>query len=145
MATADRRANVVWRGNLASGSGSAELVSSEAVRDLPVTWASRTERPGGRTSPEELIAAAHASCYAMAFSGVLADMGNEPEELNISAVCTFDVDQGKVTTMVLDIRGRVPGLDSEGFQNAAEQADQGCPVSNALRGNVDIQLNASLE
>ena len=145
MATADRRANVVWRGDLASGSGSAELASSEAVRDLPVTWASRTERPGGKTSPEELIAAAHASCYAMAFSGVLAEMGNEPEELNISAVCTFDVEQGKVTTMVLDVRGRVPGLDAEGFRNAAEEADQGCPVSNALRGNVDIQLNASLE
>ena len=145
MATADRRANVVWRGDLASGSGSADLASSEAVRDLPVTWASRTERPGGKTSPEELIAAAHASCYAMAFSGVLAEMGNEPEELNISAVCTFDVEQGKVTTMVLDIRGRVPGLDAEGFRNAAEEADQGCPVSNALRGNVDIQLNARLE
>ena len=145
MATADRRANVVWRGDLASGSGSADLASSEAVRDLPVTWASRTERPGGKTSPEELIAAAHASCYAMAFSGVLAEMGNEPEELNISAVCTFDVEQGKVTTMVLDVRGRVPGLDAEGFRNAAEEADQGCPVSNALRGNVDIQLNASLE
>jgi osmotically inducible protein OsmC len=115
------------------------------VRDLPVTWASRTERPDGKTSPEELIAAAHASCYAMAFSGVLAEMGNEPEELNISAVCTFDADQVKVTKMVLDVRGRVPGLDAAGFQNAAEQADQGCPVSNALRGNVDIQLNASLE
>ena len=145
MATADRRANVVWRGSLARGSGSFDLASSEAVRDLPVTWASRTERPDGKTSPEELIAAAHASCYAMAFSNVLAEMGNEPEELNISAVCTFDADQVKVTKMVLDVRGRVPGLDAEGFQNAAEQADQECPVSNALRGNVDIQLNASLE
>ncbi len=144
MATADRRAKVVWRGNLARGSGTADLASSEAVRDLPVTWASRTEQPGGKTSPEELIAAAHASCYAMAFSGVLAEMGNEPEELNISAVCTFDVDQGKVTTMVLDVRGRVPGLDEEGFRSAAEQAEQGCPVSNALRGNVDIQLSTSL-
>jgi len=144
MATADRRADVVWKGDLPSGSGTFDLVSSEAVRDLPVTWASRTERPDGKTSPEELIAAAHASCYAMAFSGVLAEMGNEPEELNISAVCTFDVAQVKITTMVLDVRGRVPGLDAEGFQNAAEQAEQGCPVSNALRGNVDIQLNTTL-
>ena len=144
MATADRRAEVTWQGNLMEGSGTFDLASSEAVRDLPVTWASRTERPGGKTSPEELIAAALASCYAMAFSGVLAEMGNEPEELNISAVCTFDVDQVKVTTMVLDVRGRVPGLDEEGFRSAAEQAEQGCPVSNALRGNVDIQLNASL-
>lgn len=145
MATAERRANVVWSGNLFKGSGTFELASSEAVRDLPVTWASRTERPDGKTSPEELIAAAHASCYAMAFSGVLAEMGNDPEELNITAVCTFDVDQVKVTTMVLDVRGRVPGLDAESFQSAAEQAEQGCPVSNALRGNVDIQLNASLD
>jgi osmotically inducible protein OsmC len=144
MATAERRANVVWRGNLFKGSGTFDLASSEAVQDLPVTWASRTERPDGKTSPEELIAAAHGSCYAMAFSNTLAEQGNEPEELNIRAVCTFDADQLKVTTMVLDVRGRVPGLDAEGFQNAAEQAEQGCPVSNALRGNVDIQVNASL-
>jgi lipoyl-dependent peroxiredoxin len=144
MATAERRANVVWRGDLLNGSGTIDLASSGVAHDLPVTWASRTERPDGKTSPEELIAAAHASCYAMAFSNVLAQMGNEPEELNISAVCTFDADQVKVTTMVLDVRGRVPGLDAEGFQNAAEQGMQACPVSNALRGNVDFQLNASL-
>ena len=145
MATAERRASVVWRGDLFNGSGTFDLVSSEAVRDLPVTWASRTESPDGKTSPEELIAAAHASCFAMAFSNTLAEQGNEPEELKIDAVCTFDADQVKITTMVLDIRGRVPGLDAEGFQNAAEQAEQGCPVSNALRGNVDMQVNASLD
>jgi osmotically inducible protein OsmC len=145
MATAERRASVVWRGNLFEGSGTFDLTSSEAVQDLPVTWASRTERPDGKTSPEELIAAAHASCFAMAFSNTLAEQGNEPEELNISAVCTFDADQLKVTTMVLDVRGRVPGLDAEGFQNAAEKAEQACPVSNALRNNVDIQLNVSLD
>ena len=144
MATAERRADVVWRGDLFKGSGTFDLASSGAARDLPVTWASRTERHDGKTSPEELITAAHASCYAMALSNVLAQMGNEPEELNISAVCTFDVDQVKVTKMVLDVRGRVPGLDAEEFQNAAEQGEQGCPISNALRGNVDIQLNASL-
>jgi lipoyl-dependent peroxiredoxin len=144
MATAERRADVVWRGDLFKGSGTFDLASSGAAQDLPVTWASRTERHDGKTSPEELITAAHASCYAMAFSNVLAQMGNEPEELNISAVCTFDVDQVKVTKMVLDVRGRVPGLDAEGFQSAAEQGEQGCPISNALRGNVDIQLNASL-
>jgi len=144
MATAERRAEVVWRGDLFKGSGTFDLASSGAAQDLPVTWASRTERHDGKTSPEELITAAHASCYAMALSNVLAQMGNEPEELNISAVCTFDVDQVKVTKMVLDVRGRVPGLDAEEFQNAAEQGEQGCPISNALRGNVDIQLNASL-
>ena len=145
MATAERRANVVWRGNLYKGSGTFDLVSSEAIQDMPVTWASRTERPDGKTSPEELIAAAHASCFAMAFSDTLAEQGNEPEELNINAVCTFDADQLKVTTMILDVRGRVPGLDAEGFQNAAERAEQVCPISNALRGNVDIQVNASLD
>ena len=145
MATAERRANVIWNGNLFEGSGTFDLASSEAVQGLPVTWASRTERPDGKTSPEELIAAAHASCYAMALSNTLAEQGNEPEELNISALCTFDVDQLKVTSSVLDVRGQVPNLDAEGFQNAAEQADQGCPVSNALRGNVDIQVNASLD
>ncbi len=145
MATAERRAEVVWRGNMSKGSGTFDLVSSGAMRDTPVTWASRTERPDGKTSPEELIAAAHASCYAMALSDTLADMGNEPEELDISAVCTFDADQLKVTTMVLDVHGRVPGLDEDGFRSATEQAEQTCPVSNALRGNVDIQVNASLD
>jgi osmotically inducible protein OsmC len=144
MATAERRADVVWRGNLFRGSGTFDLASSGAATDLPVTWASRTEHHGGKTSPEELITAAHASCYAMALSNTLAQMGNEPEELKVSAVCTFDVDQVKVTKMVLDVRGRVPGLDAEGFQSAAEQGEQACPISNALRGNVDIQLNASL-
>ena len=145
MAAAERRANVVWRGNLFQGSGTFDLASSEAAQGLPVTWASRTERPDGKTSPEELIAAAHASCFAMAFSNTLAEQGNDPEELDISAVCTFDADQLKITTMVLDVHGKVPGLDAEGFQSAAEQAEQGCPVSNALRGNVDIQLNVSLD
>jgi lipoyl-dependent peroxiredoxin len=145
MPTADRRANVVWRGNLFEGSGTVDLVSSEAARELPVTWASRTERPDGRTSPEELIAAAHASCYAMALSNTLAEAGNEPEELDISAVCSFDAEQLKVTTVVLNVRGRVPGLDAESFQSLAEQGEQGCPVSNALRGNVEIRVNASLE
>jgi lipoyl-dependent peroxiredoxin len=144
MATAERRADVVWRGDLQKGSGNFDLVSSGAMTGAEVSFATRTEDPHGNTSPEELIAAAHASCFAMALSNTLAEMGNEPEELNISAVCTFDVDPLKVTTMVLDVRGQVPGLDAEDFQSAAEQAEQACPVSNALRGNVDIQLNASL-
>ena len=110
-----------------------------------VTWASRTERSDGKTSPEELIAAAHASCFAMALSGVLDEGGTPPERLQISAVCTFDVDNVKVLSVDLDVRGRVPGLDAEDFQNAVEQADQGCPVSNALRGNVEIRVNASLD
>jgi lipoyl-dependent peroxiredoxin len=110
-----------------------------------VTWASRTERSDGKTSPEELIAAAHGSCFAMALSNVLAEGGTPPERLEISAVCTFDVDNIKVSSVDLDVRGDVPGIDAEDFQGAVEQAEQGCPVSNALRGNVEMRVSASLK
>jgi osmotically inducible protein OsmC len=143
MAVAERRAEVVWEGDLPRGGGKF-TVGSGAMGEMPVTWASRTERPDGKTSPEELIAAAHGSCFAMALSNVLAQGGTPPERLEISAVCTFDIDNVKVSSVDLDVRGRVPGMDAEDFRNAVEQADQGCPVSNALRGNVDIRVNASL-
>jgi osmotically inducible protein OsmC len=113
--------------------------------EMPVTWASRTERSDGKTSPEELIAAAHGSCFAMALSNVLAEGGTPPERLEISAVCTFDVDNIKVSSVDLDVRGDVPGIDAEDFQGAVEQAEQGCPVSNALRGNVEMRVSASLK
>jgi osmotically inducible protein OsmC len=145
MATAERRANVVWQGDLPGGSGTLDLASSRILEGAGITWASRTERSDGKTSPEELIAAAHAGCYSMAFSNVLAKGGNAPEELDVSATCTFDVSQVKITSVVLNVRGRVSGLDEEGFRSAAEEAEQECPVSNALRGNLDIQLNATLE
>jgi osmotically inducible protein OsmC len=144
MAVAERRAQVVWEGDLPGGSGKF-VVGSGAMGEMPVTWTSRTESPDGKTSPEELIAAAHGSCFAMALSNVLAEGGTPPERLEISVVCTFDIDNVKVSSLDLDIRGRVPGLDAEDFQNAVEQANEGCPVSNALRGNVDIRLNASLD
>jgi osmotically inducible protein OsmC len=144
MALAKRRAEIVWEGNLPRGNGKF-TVGSGATGEIPVTWGSRTERPDGKTSPEELIAAAQGSCFAMALSNVLDEGGTPPERLEISAVCTFDVDEVKVSSVDLDIRGRVPGLDAEGFQNAVEQANEGCPVSNALKGNVDIRLKASLD
>ena len=143
MATAERRAEVVWKGDLPGGSGRF-TVGSGAIDEQPVTWASRTEDSGGKTSPEELIAAAHGSCFAMALSNVLAQGGTPPERLEISAVCTFDVDEVKVSSSTLDIRGYVPGMDVEDFQSAVEQAEQGCPVSNALRGNVEMRVNATL-
>jgi len=127
-----------------SGSGTFDLVSSGAMRGAGVSFATRTEDPNGETSPEELVAAAHASCYAMALSNTLAEGGNAPESLEVDAKCTLDMGSLKVTTVTLDVRGQVPGLDEEGFQSAAEQAEQTCPISNALRGNVDIQLNTSL-
>ena len=144
MATAERRAEVVWEGDLPQGNGRF-TVGSGALGEQPVTWTSRTERSEGMTSPEELMAAAHGSCFAMALSNVLDEGGTPPERLEISAVCTFDVHNVKVSSVDLDIRGRVPGIDAEGFQSAVEQANEGCPVSNALKGNVEIQLNASLD
>ncbi len=144
MATADRRASVKWQGDLMSGSGTFDLASSGAMTGAGVSFATRTEDPNGETSPEELVAAAHASCYAMALSNTLAEGGNAPESLEVDATCTLDMGSLKVTTVTLDVRGQVPGLDEEGFQSAAEQAEQTCPISNALRGNVDIQLNTSL-
>ena len=143
MPTAERRAEVVWEGDLPRGSGRFS-VGSKAMDEQAVTWASRTERSDGKTSPEELIAAAHGSCFAMALSNVLAEGGTPPERLEIDAVCTFDVGEVKVSSVDLDIRGHVPGLDSEGFQSAVGQAEQGCPVSNALRGNIEIRVNATL-
>ena len=145
MPTAERRAEVVWNGDLQSGSGTFDLASSGAWTGANVSFATRTENPNGNTSPEELIAAAHASCYAMALSNVLHEGGNEAEELRISATCVLDMGSLKITTETLDVHGRVPGLDADGFQQAVEQADQVCPVTNALRGNVDVQVNATLD
>jgi lipoyl-dependent peroxiredoxin len=133
---------VEW--NLAKGSGTFDLANSGAWSGAGVSFATRTENPNGNTSPEELIAAAHASCYAMALSNVLGEQGTDPEELNVSATCVLDMDSLKISTETLDVSGRVPGLDEEGFRSAAEEAEQACPVSNALHGNVDIQLNVSL-
>lgn len=147
MAKAERRAEVTWQGNLVQGSGKIVSVSSGAIGELPITWASRTESPNGKTSPEELIAAAHAGCYAMAFSNALAQAGTPAQQLFVTAVCTFESVKGgfKITTMDLDVRGKVPGLDEAGFEEAARKGEQGCPVSNALRNNVEIRLKAQLE
>jgi osmotically inducible protein OsmC len=144
---AERRAEVEWHGSLIQGSGTIVSVGSGAIGNLPVTWASRTERSDGKTSPEELLAAAHAACFAMAFSHGLAQAGTTAELLHVNATCTFEQVEGgfKVSTMVLDVRGKVPGLDQAGFEKAAQQAGEGCPVSNALRNNVAITVNAHLE
>src|ERR671917_396631 len=145
MANAERRAHVVWEGDLPRGNGRVTTDSTKVLEEAPVTWASRVERPDGKTSPEELIAAAHASCYSMAFSNVLAQKDAPPVRLEVEAIATFDADQVKITTVDLDVRGNVPGLNEEEFDAAAHEADQGCPVSNALRNNVEIRVNARLE
>lgn len=144
---AERRAEVTWNGSLFEGGGSVSLVSSGVMTDQGVTWAARTERSDGKTSPEELIAGAHAACFSMALSNMLAQAGSPPEQLDVGATCTFDkTDAGmRITTMRLEVRGRVPGIDAATFEEKANAAKDGCPVSNALAGNVDISVDAKLE
>lgn len=142
-----RRADVVWQGDLLSGSGVVSAGSSGNFKELPVSWASRTEAPGGRTSPEELLAAAHASCFAMALSFGLANAKTPPTRLEVSAAVTFDrVGEGfKVVSSALTVRGRVPNLDQDGFRKSAEAAKDGCPISQALKGNVQLSVQATLD
>ena len=142
---AQRKAEMIWNGTLARGTGAA-TVGSGAVEALPMTWASRIERPDGKTSPEELLAAAHAGCFAMAFALTLAENGTPPEQLRVAATCTLEEVAGKpkITRMELDVSGRVAGLDAAGFEQVAQQAEQLCPVSGALRTNVEIQLTTHL-
>ncbi len=143
MATS-RHAEVTWRGSLFEGEGRIEQVGSGAFGPLDVTWASRAEEPDGRTSPEELIAAAHASCFSMALSLVLAEGGNPPDELKTTADVTFVPGTG-ITKIALTVRGRVPGLDEAGFREAAEDAKDNCPVSQALAAVGDISVEATFE
>lgn len=142
MAT-DRRADVVWQGDLMNGSGTIESVTSGALGTLDVSWASRSEEPNGKTSPEELIAAAWASCFSMALSAGLAKGGHPPERLETSVVVTLQPGTG-ITKGAITVRGTVPGLDAAGFQEAAEGAKAGCPVSQALTGIPEVTLDASL-
>jgi osmotically inducible protein OsmC len=139
----DRKANVVWQGDLINGSGTIAEVPSGAFGPLDVSWASRAEEPNGKTSPEELIAAAWASCFAMALSNGLAKAGNPPEKLETSATLTFQPGEG-IIRGALTVRGTVPGLDEDGFRAAAEDAKKNCPVSQALSGIPDVSLDASI-
>lgn len=141
----ESRAHAVWNGNLAEGSGEATLASGVAG-PLPMSWPSRTEAPAGKTSPEELIAAAHAACYSMALSGGLARAGTPPTTLETDAVATFEKTEPgwRLTRMALSVVGEVAGIDDAAFQTAAAAAKDGCPVSNALKGNVEISIEAAL-
>jgi lipoyl-dependent peroxiredoxin len=140
---AERTAQVTWSGSLLEGSGTIDRVGSGAFGPLDVTWTSRTEESNGRTSPEELIAAAHASCFSMAFSSDLAKAGTPPERLETSATVTFVPGEG-VTKSALTVRGSVPGMDEDAFRAAAEQAKENCPVSQALASVPEITVDASL-
>jgi osmotically inducible protein OsmC len=146
MPIAQREAEVVWEGSLARGSGS--LTSGTRVLDgSPVTWAARTEAPNGKTSPEELLAAAHASCFAMALSLVLGQANVTPEQLVVRAVCTLDEVAGapRITRSALEVHARASNLADAVFADAVDEASRLCPVSNALTGNVEITVEATLE
>jgi osmotically inducible protein OsmC len=142
MAT-ERRAEATWQGDLMTGSGTIETVTSGAFATLPVSWAARTEAPNGKTSPEELIAAAHAACFSMALSHGLAQAGTPPMSLSVSATVTFVPGTG-ITSSALEVEGTVPGLDEAGFHQAAEEAKDGCPVSQALKNNVELSVRSGL-
>jgi osmotically inducible protein OsmC len=141
-----RRATATWQGDLLSGSGTVGADTSGAFGPLPVTWASRTESPDGRTSPEELVAAAHAACYAMAFSNVLAKAGNAPRRLDVSATVTFEkLEAGwRIVSSALSVRGDVPGIEANRFTELAEDAKEGCPISNALSDDIALSVEAAL-
>lgn len=142
---AKRTAEAVWEGDLLHGHGTVKGTSG-ALGSMGVSWSSRTEAPSGRTSPEELLAAAHAACYSMALSAGLGRLQKPPERLNVSATATFDKvgDGWKVTTMELSVVGKVPGITAAEFATAAQAAAQGCPISGALKGNVVVSVNATL-
>jgi len=142
MAT-DRKADVIWQGDLMSGSGTIASVTSGAFGALDVSWASRSEEPNGKTSPEELIAAAWASCFSMALSHGLAQAGHPPERLETSATVTFQPGEG-ITKGALSVKATVPGIEAAAFNEAAETAKQNCPVSKALAGIPEVSLDASL-
>ena len=146
MSEALRRADVTWTGDLLSGSGTINSVTSGTINAMPVSWRSRTEDPDGRTSPEELLAAAHASCFSMQFSSFLAKAGSPPERLEVSAEVSFTKQEvgWKVTRSHLTVRATVPGISEEDFLRHAEAAKEGCPISGAIQGNVELTLDATL-
>ena len=146
MASAERRAEAVWDGDLMTGTGAVSAATSGAFTSLGVSWASRTEGPEARTSPEELVAAAHASCYCMALSAGLGRAGTPPTRLEVSATVTFQQIEGgwKVASSALTVKGTVAGITSDEFAAAAEAAKDGCPISGALKGNVDLSVEATL-
>jgi osmotically inducible protein OsmC len=146
MATS-RRAEASWSGDLITGNGTVTAGTTRVFADLPTTWKARTEEADGVTSPEELLAAAHASCFSMAISNNLAKAGTPPSRISVTVEITADKTDSGWTVQKADItvRGTVPGATAESFQEAAEGAKDGCPISKALKGNVDLAVQATLE
>jgi osmotically inducible protein OsmC len=146
MATT-RQATATWSGDLLSGAGTVTAATTGIFRDQPTTWASRTGEPEGVTSPEELLAAAHAACYSMAFSNVLAKAGTPPTRVEVQVSVSADKLEAGFTVQRSDIvvRGSAPGATAESFAAAAAEARDGCPISRALKGNVEMSVEATLE
>ena len=144
---ATRTATVTYSGTLADGEGTVSAGSSGTFADIPVSWSTRTEEPGGLTSPEELLAAAHASCFAMALANGLGRAGTPPDHVHVSATVTFDKvdDKWTVTRSELDVVGSVPGVSDADFDAHAENTKDNCPISRALVGNVELSVSATLE
>ncbi len=140
---ASSSATTIWEGDLAQGSG-VTTPASGAFETVDVSWASRTERSAGKTSPEELLAAAHASCYCMALSLELAEAGTPPKRLEATAEVDFVAGEG-VKSSHITVSGQVPDIDQDGFAAAAQAAGEGCPISGALKGNIEITVDATLE
>lgn len=140
---AESKAKTVWEGDLAHGSGTT-TPDSGAFPTVDVSWASRTSRAAGKTSPEELLAAAHASCFCMALSHELGEAGTPPERLEATASVEFEPGEGVRSSHIV-VHGRVPGIDQETFAEAARGASEGCPISGALKGNIEITVEPTLE
>jgi lipoyl-dependent peroxiredoxin len=141
------RAEAVWEGDLMSGKGKVSSRTSNVLRDAGISWKSRTESAGSNTTPEELLAAAHASCFAMALSNGLAKSGKPPQKLDVTVTVTFGPKQGggfAVQESAIEVRGTVPGMDAAAFQKAAEAAKDGCPISQALKNNVNLSVRAQI-
>lgn len=143
MPLAERRSEAVWEGNLTQGQGTVGVITA-GEPPVPISWKARTESPtNGSTSPEMLLAGAQAACYAMSLANQLNQAGTPPTWLHVNAICTLDRVDGKpkITNMRIEVHGKVHGMDEGGFTAAAQAAEQGCPISNALRGNVKIELS----
>jgi osmotically inducible protein OsmC len=143
---ATRQARAKWNGDLATGSGEVSSITSGKFSSLPVSWGARTEAPQGKTSPEELLAAAHASCFSMALAAGLAKAGTPPKTLEVTSAVTFDKigADWTVVSSALEVTGVVPGIDAAAFAKAAEGAKDGCPISRALKNNVKLSVKATL-
>ncbi len=141
-----RHASATWSGNLTEGTGMLQYISSGAFSRMPITWDSRTEAHQGRTSPEELLAAAHASCFSMAFANQLAKNGTVAERLDVRVDVTADKREAGWTVLssAIKVSGVVPGIDAATFARVADAAKDGCPISRALVGNVELSVEPTL-